>query len=48
MAKRVTTLQLDSRSIRKYVEENFSLEHMVSQYISLYRELQNAIPGKAA
>jgi glycosyltransferase involved in cell wall biosynthesis len=48
MAKRVTTLQLDSRSIRKYVEENFSLEHMVSQYISLYRELQNAIPERAA
>ncbi|MDP9161046.1 MAG: glycosyltransferase family 4 protein [Acidobacteriota bacterium] len=48
MAKQVTTLQLDSRGIRQYVEENFSLEHMVSQYISLYRELQNAIPGKAA
>ncbi|MDP9161477.1 MAG: glycosyltransferase family 4 protein [Acidobacteriota bacterium] len=48
MAKQVTTLQLDSRSIRQYVEENFSLEHMVSQYISLYHELQNAIPGKAA
>ncbi len=48
MAKRVTSLQFDSHRIRQYVEENFSLEHMVAQYISLYRELQNAIPEKAA
>jgi glycosyltransferase involved in cell wall biosynthesis len=48
MVKRVTNLQLDSRGIRQYVEENFSLEHMVSQYISLYRDLQNANPLKAA
>ena len=46
MVKRVTNLQLDSRRIRQYVEENFSLEHMVSQYISLYRDLQNAKVGE--
>jgi glycosyltransferase involved in cell wall biosynthesis len=48
MVKRVTNLQLDSRGIRQYVEENFSLERMVSQYISLYRDLQNANPLKVA
>ena len=48
MAKRVTNLQMDPQDIRKYVEENFSLQHMVEKYISLYREIANAEPRKAA
>lgn len=47
MAKRVTeiqnnTMQIEPRSLRQYVEENFSLQHMVLHYISLYQDMQNA------
>ena len=34
-----TAAKLPSASIRRYVEENFSLDRMVSQYIELYRRL---------
>ena len=38
MAKRLENLQLSPRKVRQYVEENFSNEHMVDGYISLYQE----------
>lgn len=38
MVRRVQTLNLDSRRVRQYVEENFSIERMVKSYLSLYEE----------
>src|SRR5439155_26525366 len=39
LAKRANQLQLQPGSIRKYVEDNFSVERMVTEYAKLYREL---------
>jgi glycosyltransferase involved in cell wall biosynthesis len=36
--KRVKGIQISPRALRQYVEENFSLERMVTQYASLYEE----------
>lgn len=41
MAKRLHNLSFDSAAIRRYVEENFSLDKMVAQYVSLYKEAAN-------
>jgi glycosyltransferase involved in cell wall biosynthesis len=38
MAKRVRELNFDATGIRRYVEENFSIERMVGGYLDLYRE----------
>ena len=38
MAKRVKNIEISPRALRQYVEENFSLERMVAQYASLYKE----------
>ncbi|HXZ80625.1 MAG TPA: glycosyltransferase family 4 protein [Terriglobales bacterium] len=38
MAKRVLELNLDPATVRRYVEENFSLEKMVRKYIAVYEE----------
>jgi glycosyltransferase involved in cell wall biosynthesis len=38
MAKRVRELNFDPIAIRRYVEEKFSIERMVSGYLDLYRE----------
>lgn len=39
MAKRVGNLDTQPARVRKYVEENFSVEHMVRNYVSLYEEI---------
>jgi glycosyltransferase involved in cell wall biosynthesis len=39
MVKRIPELRLSPASIRRYVEENFSLEKMVEQYATLYSEI---------
>ena len=39
MAKRVTDLNLQPAAVRKYVEENFSITHMVQEYVNLYKEV---------
>jgi len=36
MAKRLTNLQFSASTIRRYVEENFSLRRMVVEYVTLY------------
>jgi glycosyltransferase involved in cell wall biosynthesis len=36
MVKRVGELNFEPRAVRKYVEDNFSLERMVNKYIALY------------
>ena len=36
LAKRVTQLHFDPAALRRYVEENFSLERMVGNYVDLY------------
>ena len=41
MAKTVMNLSIDPALVRRYVEENFSIETMVRQYISLYQEVLN-------
>jgi len=38
LAKRVTQLNFDPAALRRYVEENFSLELMVGKYADLYAE----------
>jgi glycosyltransferase involved in cell wall biosynthesis len=41
MSKRLGELNLDPVAIRAYVEENFSIERMVSAYLDLYRVAQS-------
>jgi glycosyltransferase involved in cell wall biosynthesis len=41
MAERVRNLNIDPMSVRRYVEENFSIEKMVRQYMDLYQEALN-------
>jgi glycosyltransferase involved in cell wall biosynthesis len=38
MAKRVAALTMDPKEVRRYAEENFSMERMVSHYASLYKD----------
>lgn len=38
MAERAKNLNIDPALVRRYVEENFSIERMVRQYIALYQE----------
>lgn len=39
MARRVEELNFKPSAVRSYVEENFSVEHMVKNYVSLYEEI---------
>lgn len=39
MVQRVETLDIVPATIRKYVEENFSIDHMVRAYVSLYQDV---------
>jgi glycosyltransferase involved in cell wall biosynthesis len=41
MAETVMNLNIDPALVRRYVEENFSIEKMVRQYIALYQEALN-------
>jgi glycosyltransferase involved in cell wall biosynthesis len=38
MANRALNLNIDPTSVRRYVEENFSIGRMVREYVALYRE----------
>jgi glycosyltransferase involved in cell wall biosynthesis len=38
MAKRIRDLDLNPTTVREYVEENFSIERMVSEYVVLYKD----------
>src|SRR5205085_9513706 len=49
MVKRVAVLHFDPKTVRHYVEERFSLERMVQDYLALYREvLGTAVSSPAA
>jgi glycosyltransferase involved in cell wall biosynthesis len=49
MAKRVGELHFDPKAVRQYVEDNFSLERMVGNYLKLYEEaLKEAGERRAA
>ena len=49
MANRVGNLDIEPANVRKYVEESFSVEHLVRNYVSLYEEiLREAQAQKAA
>ena len=39
MTKRALKLDFNPRALREYVEQNFSLPRMVSEYAALYREV---------
>jgi glycosyltransferase involved in cell wall biosynthesis len=41
MSKRAVDLNLNPATVRRYVEDNFSLEKMVEQYTTLYQEALN-------
>jgi glycosyltransferase involved in cell wall biosynthesis len=47
MAKRARDLRFDPGTVRHYVEDRFSLEHMVGEYARLYEDLA-AQPAKVA
>ena len=48
MSRRVRDLNLDPVSVRRYVEENFSVERMVQRYIALYQQvLRETMPRVA-
>jgi hypothetical protein len=38
MTKKVQNLQIDPATIRRYVEENFSIERMATEYVGLYED----------
>ena len=38
MVERVKTLNFDPRSVRQYVQDNFSLQRMAREYLALYEE----------
>jgi glycosyltransferase involved in cell wall biosynthesis len=42
MANRVRSLNINCATVRKYVEENFSIERMVRDYLALYRDALDA------
>jgi glycosyltransferase involved in cell wall biosynthesis len=44
MAKRVQNLKIDPATVRRYVEENFSVEKMAREYAALYRGALNEQP----
>jgi glycosyltransferase involved in cell wall biosynthesis len=49
MTNRVKNLQIDPATIRRYVEENFSIERMVRGYMELYEDvIQNHNSERAA
>lgn len=39
MVKRVSDLNIPPTTVRRYVEENFSIENMVRKYVDLYQEV---------
>jgi len=41
MSKRALDLNLNPAMVRRYVEDNFSIDKMVKQYIALYQEALN-------
>jgi glycosyltransferase involved in cell wall biosynthesis len=48
MANRALDLRLDPATVRRYVEENYSTDKMVRQYVDLYQEiLRNESPRQA-
>ncbi|MBV9341235.1 MAG: glycosyltransferase family 4 protein [Acidobacteria bacterium] len=48
MSERLRGLNLDPASVRRYVEENFSVQRMVKNYIALYQQiLGETLPGGA-
>lgn len=48
LAKRAQTLKIDPALVRRYVEENFSIERMVRNYLSLYEEAMSAAGTREA
>jgi glycosyltransferase involved in cell wall biosynthesis len=49
MAERVRSLDIDPMAVRRYVEENFSIDKMVRHYIALYQEtLSESLSPRAA
>jgi glycosyltransferase involved in cell wall biosynthesis len=45
MAERAKNLNIDPALVRRYVEDNFSIERMVGRYIALYQEALNESPS---
>ena len=48
MSKRVGDLNFNPARVRHYVEENFSIEKMVRQYVAVYQEAVNESSAKQA
>ena len=47
MAKRVGELHFEPKAVRQYVEDNFSLQRMVANYLALYEDaLRETAEGK--
>jgi len=39
MVRHIQTLDINPRTVRQYVEENFSIERMVKSYLTLYEDV---------
>jgi glycosyltransferase involved in cell wall biosynthesis len=48
MAKRVREVKISPATVRRYVEENFSEERMVRNYIALYELMLREVTGREA
>jgi glycosyltransferase involved in cell wall biosynthesis len=48
MAKRLGNLNIEPTAVRSYVEENFSVERMVKNYVALYEEILREKPAQRA
>jgi hypothetical protein len=49
LVKSLRTLNMKPATVRRYVEENFSIDKMVASYVSLYKEtITNVKEQKAA
>lgn len=48
MARRVQSLDINPATVRQYVEENFSIEGMVKNYLTLYKEALASYSSQAA
>jgi glycosyltransferase involved in cell wall biosynthesis len=47
MAKCIDRLTMKPEDVRRYVEENFSLERMVSRYSALYQDCLSSTQARA-
>jgi hypothetical protein len=48
MAKHLNNMKIEPSTVRSYVEENFSVERMVKNYVALYQEILSGTQTRRA